>query len=147
MNVNYWTKYKHYFVKKIDQKSFSTINLFFDYASEVQEQQVLMKELQKKFLYHTQDAISEIEAKLIESGLTALCAEDPQKRISLSQFWDFYHFNQNNLKSIINQNALTEYSPLQISISIEKILKEYSMLEIAGSNEYQLLYKVSKKRF
>ena len=42
---NYWDKYKHYFVRKIDSESFRLFNDFYACASEVLEQQQLMKNL------------------------------------------------------------------------------------------------------
>jgi len=51
------------------------------------------------------------------------------------------------MSSIINQNALTSYTPNQIRISLEKMLKKYSMLEINGTEGYQMLKKTSKKKW
>ena len=51
------------------------------------------------------------------------------------------------IKAIINKGVLTPYIPVQIKISLEKILKEYSMLEIVGTEGYQMLKKFSKKKF
>lgn len=61
-NEDYWSKYKHYFVRKIDAKDFKTISKLYDYASEIQEQQVLMKSLQKNFFFVCQQAISNLES-------------------------------------------------------------------------------------
>lgn len=47
----------------------------------------------------------------------------------------------------LNQNALTPYTPVQIRISLEKMLKKHSMLEISGTDGYQMLKKTSKRKF
>lgn len=58
---DYWSKYKHYFVKRIDAKDFGTISKLYEYASEIQEQQILMKTLQKNSFFVIQQAISNFE--------------------------------------------------------------------------------------
>ena len=40
---NYWKKYKHFFVKNMDSASYASLNQLYNYASEIQEQQQLMK--------------------------------------------------------------------------------------------------------
>ena len=64
-----------------------------------------------------------------------------------NQFWSMYWQQDGRIKEIINKGALTLYTPIQIQISLEKILKEYSMLEIVGTEGYQMLKKFSKKKF
>ena len=181
MGENYWSKYKHYFVKKMDHKSFSDIDLFYNYASEIQEQQLLLKQLQKDSFSLTQKTLTNIEEQLIAKGLegqyvtisptslvTAMNAcippnapEDVQdvlnavaqqfanqnSNFDLQQFWTIYNQQRQRLEIIINQNALTNYIPTQIRISMEKKLKEYSMLNIPGSLGYQMLYSISKRHF
>ena len=49
------------------------------------------------------------------------------------------------IREIINKGVLTSY--IQIKISLEKILKEYSMLGIVGTEGYQMLKNFSKKKF
>lgn len=34
---NYWDKYKHLFVRKMEQNSYSVLNKFYNYVSEIQE--------------------------------------------------------------------------------------------------------------
>lgn len=64
-----------------------------------------------------------------------------------NQFWNIYLQQREKLKNIIDKDALTMYTPIQIRISLEKILKAYSMLEITGTDGYQILKKTSKKKF
>ena len=51
MEENYWSKYKHYFVRDIDSTSYGSLNQFYNYVAGVQEQQLLMKALQKNNFY------------------------------------------------------------------------------------------------
>lgn len=65
----------------------------------------------------------------------------------LEKFWNVYRQQQGKLNSVLNQNALTKYMPEQIRISLEKAIKETSMLGIVGSEGYQVLKKISRKKF
>lgn len=47
MDTDYWNKYKHYFVRKMDATSYTALNQLYEYVSEIQEQQMLMKAFQK----------------------------------------------------------------------------------------------------
>jgi len=180
MGENYWDKYKHYFVSEMDPKSFSDIDLFYDYAGEIQEQQLLLKQLQKDNFSLTQKVLTNIEERLIKKGLdgqygtispqnfaatmnTVIPENAPEEvrdtlnsiaqqftnqnfNFDFQQFWNSYNQERQRLETIINQNVLTSYIPVQIRISMEKKLKEYSMLTIVGSDGYQMLHKFSKKR-
>jgi len=65
----------------------------------------------------------------------------------INRFWTLYNQQRNWTKSIINQGALTSYTPVQIRISLEKMLTKYSMLEISGTDGYRMLKKTSKQKF
>ena len=62
---DYWDKYKHLFVKDMDKRSYRIFNTLYDCVSEIQEQQQLMKELQRNHFFITQKLVSVIEAKYI----------------------------------------------------------------------------------
>lgn len=141
MEKNYWNEYKHYFVQKMDTTSFNLLNQFYNYTSEIQEQQLLLKKLQKKHFYMTQSILTNTESQFISNGIIQNPIFDANK------FWNEYNNQKSALESIINQNALTVYTPVQITISIENMLKKYSMLTIVGSDGYRLLKKWSIKRF
>jgi len=74
-----------------------------------------------------------------------IAAQNPD--FDMNRFWSLYNQQRNWTKSIINQGALTSYTPVQIRISLEKMLKKYSMLEISGTEGYQMLKKTSKQKF
>jgi hypothetical protein len=48
--------------------------------------------------------------------------------------------------SMSHQNGLTAYTPLQISLSLEKALNQYALLEIAGCDGYKKLKKISERK-
>lgn len=69
LDVNYWNKYKHLFIRRIDNKSYNTFNKFYQYISCIQEQQELIRNLQKNYFYVKQNAISNIEFTYIYETL------------------------------------------------------------------------------
>lgn len=153
MEENYWSKYKHYFVKKMDATSYSSLNQLYNYILGVQEQQQLMKTLQKSGFALVQSILANMEAQLINFGLNNSYGNIAYSQIwqnpsfDLSQFLNMYWQQDGRIREIINRGVLTSYIPIQIKISLEKILKEYSMLEIVGTEGYQMLKKFSKKKF
>lgn len=179
---NHWEHYRHYFVRKMDAKSYRTLNSLYGCASEIQDQQQLMKNLQKNFFFVTQQVLSNLETNYIISclnssvrfpvdinqiasglsdtmpqGLTQeqkTAMENLLRQVSssntnadFSPFWNNYRKKQSELTAVINQKGLTSYTPLQIRISLEKALNQYSLLEITGSEGYQMLKRISKRRF
>lgn len=136
IETNYWAMYKHYFVRKMDAESYSRINKLYDYVSKIREQQLLMDHFQKRGFEMTHTVLTNIETKLITDNI----------ELEESQFWNIYRTQQNKLKNIINQNALTPYIPVQIRLTFEKMLKKYSILEITGTDGYKMLKKISKRR-
>lgn len=63
--TDYWDKYKHYFVRRLDPTSFGILNEFYDCACDVLAQQELMKNLQKNSFYLDQQNLMNIEANLL----------------------------------------------------------------------------------
>lgn len=181
MDTDYWSKYKHYFVRKMDATSYTALNQLYEYVSEIQEQQLLMKSFQKNSFQITQNVLANIEAQFIVNDFNEACsgvvaqnvtsamgnmippnASEEDRSVlnamvqqivaqnpgfNIERFWSVYNQQRNLIKSIINQDALTSYTPVQIRVSLEKMLKKYSMLEISGTDGYQMLKKTSKKKF
>lgn len=180
MDENYWSKYKHFFVRNMDGKSYRTIDELYKCTFVLQEQQMLMKNLQKNFFFIIQNVMANYESQLIMQtqssakfnsvtvddvlsafNSTVLSNMDETTKLTLENiinqvfqnnqtldlngFWKNYRQKQEIIKTIINQNPLTEYIPVQIRISIEKILTQYSLLEISGCDGYRLLKKTSQK--
>lgn len=181
MEENYWNKYKHYFVRNMDSTSYSSLNQLYNYASGIQEQQQLMKDLQKNGFYQTQLVYINLESQMIfnclgvasnnaggqgaaiaMNNIIANNASDADKEnlnqwiqkmisqsspVDMNTFWGMYRQQQSYLGGILDQEALTKYIPNQIRISLEKAIKETSMLGIVGSEGYQALKKISKRKF
>lgn len=57
-----------------------------------------------------------------------------------------FNQQQERMKGIINQGALTTYIPRQIGLSLEKAIQETSMLGIAGGEAYRVLKKIAKRK-
>jgi len=177
---NYWSQYKHLFVRKMDATSFSSLNRLYNYVSVIQEQQALMKNLQKNSFNATQTALTNIEEHFLtldlsnslngaslQQFISSMINTIPQniseedKRV-ISQYLQQVMCNNPNSNSeelitkfaqqksriveVVSKNGFTPYIPEQIRLSLEKVLKEYSLLNVIGSEGYQLLKKVSKKK-
>ena len=180
MEENYWIKYKHYFVKEMDATSFASLNKFYNYVSVIQEQQTLMKNLQKNSFFTTQSALTSIEAQFLVTDLNNSITGDsaqqvvsslintiPQnategdrntiaeylrKMVSSNSFVDanqliaLFAQHKSRIVDAVNRSGFTLYIPEQIRLSLEKILKEYSLLTVIGSEGYLLLKKFSQKK-
>lgn len=174
---NYWNKYKHYFVRKMTAKDFMTISKLYEYASEIQEQQLLMKNLQKNFFFVKQQVISTLETteimkqlniqnnlglqdEFIHILLEKISSETNDEFIQKSTkildnlISNNFNFQPNNIAtnkqqtiSLINQNDLIYYCPMQIKISLENYIKKYSLIEIEGTDGYKKIKKFSAKKF
>lgn len=73
--TDYWDKYKHYFIRKMDAFSFSSFDEFNNCASEILEQQQLMKNLQKNTLFLTQQTLMQMESNSIMC-LLSICNQN-----------------------------------------------------------------------
>lgn len=158
MDTDYWNKYKHYFVRKMDATSYTALNQLYEYVSEIQEQQMLMKAFQKNSFQITQNVLANIESQFIVADLNNACTGVTAQNITsamgnmipqgvseadrntlnamvqqiaaqnpnfdMNRFWSLYNQQRIWTKSIINQGALTSYTPVQIRISLEKMLKK-----------------------
>ena len=173
---NYWSKYKHLFVRDMDTQSISLFDKHYKYVGVLQEQYNLIHNLQRNFFFVNQQIIANLEANFISVGIstmdqssvlmreiaTKLETENNQDKdlllklfqqimtnnpnMDLEAFWDYYNANRSKLISIINQNALTEYIPAQIRISIENAISQYALLNISGCEGYKKLLKISQRK-
>ena len=180
--TDYWDKHKHYFVRKMDSFSFRMFDEFYNCASEILEQQQLMKNLQKNSLFLTQQMLMQSETNYILQIL-AMCAQNPvdvptllktiegslpadasdeqktafenlmkrmiasNQNIDPNTFWNTYNQSKANLHSVINQNALTHYIPVQIRITLENALKKYNAIQVIGCEGYRKLKKIANRKF
>ena len=172
MDTNYWDKYKHLFIRKIGNKSYNDFNKFFQYITCMQEQQKLLRNLQINYFftefYYISETLKEVENSVVsDSQLQALLNSIPidggneanrqtitnlliqlqQKNADadIDRFWTIYNNKRMRLISITdNNNALTSYSPVQISITLQAVLKQYALLEITSTEGYKRLRHIAK---
>lgn len=178
IDTNYWNKYKHLFVRKIDNKSFNNLNKFYQYILCIQEQQELLRNLQKNYFFVKQSAISNIEFKYIyetlheveqsiippeqlqafinsipkdsdnginEQVISSLLIQLQQRNpnIDIERFWTVYQNKRQHFINITNGNSLTAYTPMQISTTIQAVLKQYGLLEVTGTEGYKKLREMA----
>ena len=180
--TDYWDANKHYFSRKMDSFSLSIFDEYYNCASEVKEQQELMKNLQKNFFFMKQQTLMQLEANSIIQTLN-LCNHIPEdlenvieilmttvegsipndqktfvesilKQVSKANsnidyglFWNLYNKDKQTIfTAAANQDAFTRYNPAQISISIEKALKQFDSIPIIGCKGYDKLKKLAKRR-
>lgn len=174
---NYWSKYKHLFIRNMDAQSISLFDKLYKYVGVLQEQYNLIHNLQRNFFFVNQQVIANLEGNFITTGITTMdqssmlireltekmeqTDNDENKNLilklakqimtnnpnmDLSMFWNYYNANRQKLIGIINQNALTEYIPVQIRISIENAISQYALLNITGCEGYKRLLKISKRK-
>lgn len=134
--TDYWDKYKHYFVRKMDAYSFNLFEEFYNCASEILEQQQLMKNLQKNSFFTTQQALTQIESSCIMKAM--------QEASDFNNILVSYNAEKSKIRAIINQNALTPYTPTQIRITLESALKKVGFISIIGCEGYKKLKKRAK---
>lgn len=152
ISENYWDKYRHYFIRKIDANSYSNIDNLFKYAIAIQEQQTLLKNLQKNYFFATQNVIIQLETQSISNSLfpfvnNAIVNENQFAIIKRDNMYNNHEIIKKDIENFINRNAITNYTPKQICISLTKILKACSLLEVTGCSGYNKLRKISRKSF
>lgn len=152
IDENYWNKYRHYFIRKIDANSYSSINNLFRYATEIQEQQILLKNLQKDYFFKTQNSMIQLETQSIANILffstnNAIVNENQFVIINNDNIYNKHEITKEYIKNFINRNAITYYIPEQIRISLQKVLNKCALLQVTGCSGYNKLRKISKKSF
>lgn len=135
--TDYWDKYKHYFVKKMDAYSFNLFEQFYNCASEILEQQQLMKNLQKNSFFLIQQTLMNMESLHLQPLLSATAN-------NLVEAGETYAKSKEKLEAAINQNLLSKYIPMQIRITLESALKKVGFISIIGCEGYKKLKKYTK---
>ena len=150
MKEDYWNKYKHYFVRKMSARDFSNINKLYDYVSIIQEQQELLQNLQKNDFFVRQNLVMNSEMQVITASLQNKIAPPDLMNVDeqvLKQVIPSCMQYRGNLEKVINSSPFTTYVPEQIAQSLQKFLREYSMLSVTGTEGYKMLEKQAKRRF
>lgn len=150
MKEDYWNKYKHYFVRKMSARDFSNINKLYDYVSIIQKQQELLQNLQKNDFFIRQNLVMNSEMQVITATLQNKIAPPDLMNVDeqvLKQVIPSCMQYRGNLEKVINSSPFTTYVPEQIAQSLQKFLREYSMLSVTGTEGYKMLEKQAKRRF
>ena len=121
----------------MDAYSFNLFEQFYNCASEILEQQQLMKNLQKNSFFLVQQTIINLESSCLHSFLSA-------DANNLEDAGKLYANSKENLEKVINQNVLTKYIPMQIRITLESALKKVGFISIIGCEGYKELKKYAK---
>ena len=103
MDVNHWSKYKHLFIRKIDNKSYNRFNKFFQYITCMQEQQELLRNLQNNYFFVKQSAISNVEFQYICETLK----EVENSIVSLSELQVLLNSITKDSNNEINQQTIS----------------------------------------
>lgn len=140
LNENYWEKYKHNFIAQIDKDSYTVFDRFYKYAIGIQEQLEILRNLQKNNFYVIQNLFGEMQSHLLLNEI-----EREGNNFMQGFDWNNYNFKKTKLITAINQNAFMDYTPLQITISLEKLIKSYTMLEVTSCEGYRKLKEISEK--
>ena len=137
---DYWNKYKHYFVREMDSASYNYLNQFYQYVSEIQEQQFLIKNLLNNHFFCNQNTLANLETQFFLEGIH-------KNNYDSSQFWNDYKMQQQYIIDFIGKNGYREYTPVQTTTTLKKILTKCALNPVIGTEGYALLKKYSKKHF
>jgi len=72
---------------------------------------------------------------------------DVNVNVDYEKLWAVYNAQKNNIHSVINQNALTAYTPVQIRITLENALKKHNSIRIFGCDGFRKLKKIAARKF
>lgn len=88
LNENYWDKYKHLFVRKMDSASFKRINQFYEAVAALSNQQQYIKEMQQNSFRITQRSLATLETQFIAKCIEASCKDlnDKSAKSFIDQF-------------------------------------------------------------
>ena len=145
MDIDYWSKYKHLFIRKMGSKSYNDFNKFYQYIARIQEQQELLRNLQKNYFFLKQNAISNSEFNYIQETLKEVF----ESAISESQLQELLNLfskldnSEANKKIIIN--LLTQLKHQTSNFDIERFWKIYNnkrhtFITITDKNEALTTY-------
>lgn len=144
MEVNYWDKYKHLLIRKVDSKSCSNFDKFYQYISCVREQQQLIRNLQRNFFFLQQSEIVRCEFLYINETNGAFVVNNPVSYGANISSIQMYNNKTQHLFDFVNKNMITLYIPEQIAMTLEAVFRQYALLEITGTEGYRKLRKLAK---
>jgi len=88
--------------------------------------------------------VSDEQKSALENLMKRMSASN--QNIDPDTFWNIYNHSKANLRSVINQNALTHYIPVQIRITLENALKKYNAIQVIGCEGYRKLKQIANRK-
>ncbi|MFR6290970.1 MAG: hypothetical protein ACLUKQ_05900 [Peptococcaceae bacterium] len=113
--TDYWNKYKHYFIRKLDDYSFNTFDEFYNCASEVFEQQELMKNLQKNDFFLRQNMLVQIESNSVLQALD-ICNKNSE---IIKEFIEIFSLEMDNEQKQVIENMLKQLNYINQSTNYD----------------------------
>lgn len=148
--TNYWDQNKHYFIREIDPFSFNAIEEFYKCASQALEQQEFMKNLQKTGFFHLQQAIVGMESQILLQLTNQIKAVDKNTHTDTQaiekQISDEFLFMKNLLIRRFNDDKIDTYIPMQISVTLKRITKDYYSSPVLSCSGFARMKKISKRK-
>lgn len=124
--TDYWNKYKHYFIKKMDAYSFNTFDEFYSCVATVLEQQELMKNIQKNFFFLTQQIFVQIQEQYIINVLNQCNVSSADERKTLEEFRKILTPDMAVEQKKIIENILKKYNDSLIGIDFDLFWNMYN---------------------
>lgn len=85
------------------------------------------------------------QRRTLENMIAQFGAANPNA--DMNTFWQVYSKKKNALHTVINQNGLTHYIPLQIRITLENALNKHKAIQIIGCKGYSKLKNIGQRKF
>ena len=146
MEINYWDKYKHLFIREIDNKSYHTFNKFYQYISCIQEQQIFLHNLQKNYFFIKQQSISNIEFNYIYETLKEVTNAVISKEEIEALFKSTHHENDFQNEQDIILKLLYQIQQSNPNIDVDRFWKIYNnkrnLFNIIANN-FRILFLVN----
>lgn len=127
MKINYWEKYKHMFVNKIDNRSYEVFDKFYQYVEMIQEQQNVAKNLIKDYFVQKQRQINDARIKCI----LEIC--DKVESTSLSQ---------EQISDIANKTPTPPVDDIQLKQALSSILRQMQLQFRSTNYDYERFWKI-----
>ena len=96
----------------------------------------------QSFFQEVSTASAEKQSEIFTNLVKQIEQNNPD--IDMGRFWSIYQSKRKRFISITNGDSLTPYTPEQISSTLQSLLKQYALLEIAGIEGYRTLCKIAK---
>lgn len=133
----------NYFFVKQNAISSAEFNYICETLKEVENSAVSTSQLQALLDSIPIEDGNETNRQTITNLLIQL--QQKNANVDIERFWTIYNNKRMRLISITdNNNALTSYSPVQISITLQAVLKQYALLEITSTEGYKRLRHIAK---